>query len=78
MVKTKRDPSSTPTVKATQRKSAGGGGGGNRRRRVRCKACSACLGGDCKACVYCKDMTKYGGPGRMKQTCEKVFIFKCK
>ena len=26
---------------------------------------------DCKLCVYCKDMTKYGGPGRMKQTCEK-------
>jgi len=44
---------------------------GNRRRRVRCKTCEACLGGDCKQCVYCKDMTKYGGPGRMKQTCEK-------
>ena len=44
---------------------------GNRRRRVRCKTCEACMGGDCKACVYCKDMTKYGGPGRMKQTCEK-------
>ena len=29
------------------------------------------MGGDCKNCVYCKDMTKYGGPGRMKQTCEK-------
>ena len=48
------------------------GAGGNRRRRVRCKTCDACLGGDCKLCVYCKDMTKYGGPGRMKQTCEKV------
>jgi len=47
------------------------GVGGNRRRRVRCKTCEACLGGDCKLCVYCKDMTKYGGPGRMKQTCEK-------
>jgi len=44
---------------------------GNRRRRVRCKTCEACQGGDCKQCVYCKDMTKYGGPGRMKQTCEK-------
>ena len=48
--------------------------GGSRRRRVRCKGCEACLGGDCKLCVYCKDMTKYGGPGRMKQTCEKVGI----
>ena len=45
---------------------------GNRRRRVRCKTCSACVGGDCRACVYCKDMAKYGGPGRMKQTCERV------
>ena len=27
---------------------------GNRRRRVRCKTCEACLGGDCKQCVYCK------------------------
>ena len=47
---------------------------GNRRRRVRCKICQACLGGDCQQCVYCKDMIKYGGPGRMKQTCEKVII----
>jgi F-box/leucine-rich repeat protein 10/11 len=44
---------------------------GNRRRRVRCKNCEACLGNDCRACTYCQDMTKYGGPGRMKQTCEK-------
>ena len=46
--------------------------GANRRRRVRCKTCPACVGGDCRSCVYCKDMVKYGGPGRMKQTCEKV------
>ena len=46
--------------------------GANRRRRVRCKMCEACLGEDCQQCVYCKDMNKYGGPGRMKQTCEKV------
>ena len=32
---------------------------GNRRRRVRCKNCDACLGGDCRICVYCKDMAKY-------------------
>ena len=25
-----------------------------RPRRVRCKTCEACLGGDCKQCVYCK------------------------
>ena len=45
---------------------------GNRRRRVRCKICEACVGGDCKQCAFCKDMIKYGGPGKMKQTCEKV------
>lgn len=49
---------------------------GNRRRRVRCKTCDACLGDDCKVCVYCKDMVKYGGPGKMKQTCEKVSAYK--
>ncbi|TRY62626.1 hypothetical protein TCAL_16657 [Tigriopus californicus] len=43
----------------------------SRRRRVRCKTCQACVGGDCQVCAYCKDMVKYGGPGRMKQTCEK-------
>ena len=47
----------------------------HRRRRVRCKTCEACIGGDCKNCVYCKDMTKYGGPGKMKQTCEKVISY---
>ncbi len=50
-------------------------GGGNRRRRVRCKVCQACQGGDCQQCAYCKDMAKYGGPGRMKQTCEKVMRY---
>ena len=47
----------------------------NRRRRVRCKIWEACVGGDCKQCPFCKDMVKYGGPGKMKQTCEKVGIF---
>ena len=39
------------------------------RRRLRCKNYKACLGGDCRVCVYCKDMAKYGGPGRLEQTC---------
>ena len=65
--------SASAASKAGGEKSPGKkGSSGNRRRRVRCKTCEACMGGDCKACVYCKDMTKYGGPGRMKQTCEKV------
>uniref|UniRef100_A0A8C9W0F7 [histone H3]-dimethyl-L-lysine(36) demethylase n=1 Tax=Scleropages formosus TaxID=113540 RepID=A0A8C9W0F7_SCLFO len=40
-----------------------------RRRRVRCKRCTACLRKECGNCNYCKDMRKFGGPGRLKQTC---------
>ena len=38
----------------------------------RCGACIACLReDDCKKCRFCKDMPKYGGPGRMRQKCIK-------
>ncbi|ESN93805.1 hypothetical protein HELRODRAFT_180456 [Helobdella robusta] len=40
-----------------------------RRRRVRCKKCGPCIRGECGECHYCKDMKKFGGLGRMKQTC---------
>ncbi|XP_043938154.1 lysine-specific demethylase 2A-like [Protopterus annectens] len=40
-----------------------------RRRRVRCRKCEACLRDECGVCHYCKDMKKFGGPGRMKQSC---------
>lgn len=40
-----------------------------RRRRVRCKRCAACLRTECGACTYCRDMRKFGGPGRLKKTC---------
>ncbi|XP_036424721.1 lysine-specific demethylase 2A isoform X1 [Colossoma macropomum] len=40
-----------------------------RRRRVRCKRCVACLRTECGDCTYCKDMRKFGGPGRLKKTC---------
>ncbi|XP_064200104.1 lysine-specific demethylase 2A isoform X2 [Anguilla rostrata] len=40
-----------------------------RRRRVRCKRCEACLRTECGDCNYCRDMKKFGGPGRLKQTC---------
>ncbi|XP_030633890.1 lysine-specific demethylase 2A [Chanos chanos] len=40
-----------------------------RRRRVRCKRCEACLRSECGNCNYCRDMKKFGGPGRLKQTC---------
>ncbi|CAJ0932111.1 unnamed protein product [Ranitomeya imitator] len=42
---------------------------GARRRRVRCRKCQACLQTECGTCHYCKDMKKFGGPGRMKQSC---------
>ncbi|KAG5263503.1 hypothetical protein AALO_G00265540 [Alosa alosa] len=40
-----------------------------RRRRVRCKRCEACLRRECGDCIFCRDMKKFGGPGRLKQTC---------
>uniref|UniRef100_A0A6P8P528 [histone H3]-dimethyl-L-lysine(36) demethylase n=1 Tax=Geotrypetes seraphini TaxID=260995 RepID=A0A6P8P528_GEOSA len=42
---------------------------GVRRRRVRCRKCTACTQRECGVCHYCKDMKKFGGPGRMKQSC---------
>ncbi|XP_062940443.1 lysine-specific demethylase 2B-like [Cynocephalus volans] len=39
------------------------------RRRMRCRQCEACVLTDCGQCRYCKDMKKFGGPGRMKQSC---------
>ncbi|XP_056288419.1 lysine-specific demethylase 2B isoform X1 [Pseudoliparis swirei] len=49
--------------------SAGGGTSGARRRRTRCRKCEACLRTECGECHFCKDMKKFGGPGRMKQSC---------
>lgn len=44
-------------------------GGRNPRR---CGECVACLNvSNCKKCRFCKDMPKYGGPGRMRQKCIK-------
>uniref|UniRef100_A0A8B9KCU1 [histone H3]-dimethyl-L-lysine(36) demethylase n=1 Tax=Astyanax mexicanus TaxID=7994 RepID=A0A8B9KCU1_ASTMX len=40
-----------------------------RRRRVRCKRCEACLRAECGDCNFCRDMKKFGGPGKLKQTC---------
>ncbi|XP_072043951.1 uncharacterized protein [Amphiura filiformis] len=38
-------------------------------RRIKCDKCDNCLRDDCKMCNFCKDMRKYGGPGRHKQKC---------
>ncbi|XP_028850901.1 lysine (K)-specific demethylase 2Ba isoform X2 [Denticeps clupeoides] len=40
-----------------------------RRRRTRCRKCEACVRTECGECHFCKDMKKFGGPGRMKQSC---------
>uniref|UniRef100_A0A8C6WZP8 Lysine (K)-specific demethylase 2Ba n=1 Tax=Neogobius melanostomus TaxID=47308 RepID=A0A8C6WZP8_9GOBI len=57
--------SATPTVKLPSNRSTSGA----RRRRTRCRRCEACLRTECGECHFCKDMKKFGGPGRMKQSC---------
>ncbi|XP_061417833.1 lysine-specific demethylase 2B isoform X4 [Lethenteron reissneri] len=42
---------------------------GARRRRTRCRKCEACVRTECGECTFCKDMKKFGGPGKMKQSC---------
>uniref|UniRef100_UPI00358FCE41 lysine-specific demethylase 2B-like n=1 Tax=Myxine glutinosa TaxID=7769 RepID=UPI00358FCE41 len=42
---------------------------GARRRRTRCRRCEACVRSECGECTFCKDMKKFGGPGKMKQSC---------
>lgn len=37
----------------------------------RCGNCKSCTTPDCRKCVYCLDMKKYGGPGTKKQRCIK-------
>lgn len=40
-----------------------------KRRRTRCKKCIACTNTDCGQCAFCKDMIKFGGSGKSKQSC---------
>ncbi|XP_030756300.1 DNA (cytosine-5)-methyltransferase 1-like [Sitophilus oryzae] len=39
-------------------------------KKQRCGVCEACMSPDCGECNFCKDMLKFGGPGRMKQSCK--------
>merc|ERR1719369_1676897 len=39
------------------------------KRLNRCFKCESCLKPDCRKCIYCKDMKKYGGKGTKKQSC---------
>ena len=34
-----------------------------------CGDCEACHAPNCEVCIYCRDMKKYGGSGRLKQKC---------
>uniref|UniRef100_A0A4W6FAT3 [histone H3]-dimethyl-L-lysine(36) demethylase n=1 Tax=Lates calcarifer TaxID=8187 RepID=A0A4W6FAT3_LATCA len=36
---------------------------------VQCKRCEACMRPECGDCNFCRDMKKFGGPGKLKQTC---------
>jgi len=38
-------------------------------RRKRCGVCEVCQQPDCGKCKSCRDMVKFGGPGRKKQCC---------
>ena len=38
-------------------------------RRTKCGICEACQNQDCGKCRHCKDMVKFGGTGRSKQSC---------
>jgi F-box/leucine-rich repeat protein 10/11 len=40
-----------------------------KRHRVRCNKCEPCTREDCRECVYCLDMEKYGGPRKLKKPC---------
>ena len=35
----------------------------------RCGNCKACRRRNCRECIACKDMVKYGGEGQLKQAC---------
>ena len=41
------------------------------KRMMRCGECENCLRDDCGKCAMCKDKPKFGGPGKLKQTCER-------
>ena len=40
-----------------------------KRRGRGCGGCMGCMRDDCGKCNYCKDKTKFGGPGKKKQRC---------
>uniref|UniRef100_A0A674PJ78 [histone H3]-dimethyl-L-lysine(36) demethylase n=1 Tax=Takifugu rubripes TaxID=31033 RepID=A0A674PJ78_TAKRU len=55
--------------KAPQRLLRGGTLRGKMSSSCRCKRCEACMRSECGECNFCRDMKKFGGPGKLKQTC---------
>lgn len=41
----------------------------SRKRTMRCGQCTGCKMEECGSCAYCKDMKKFGGPGKKKKAC---------
>ena len=41
-----------------------------KKERVPCKICQACISPDCGKCHYCMDMLKFGGSGKLRQSCQ--------
>ena len=39
------------------------------RKQQHCGMCDGCQTQDCGKCSHCRDMIKFGGPGRKKQAC---------
>ncbi|KAG8200194.1 hypothetical protein JTE90_024977 [Oedothorax gibbosus] len=67
--KQRSSPTTSTSTKGSKGSSKSNSNSNARRRRTRCKKCEACLRADCGDCHFCKDMKKFGGPGRMKQSC---------
>ncbi|KAI4787179.1 hypothetical protein KUCAC02_036640 [Chaenocephalus aceratus] len=53
---------------------SGSNGGGSQQKRTRCQICTACTTPNCGECVFCKDMTKFGGEGTQKQCCLNTLV----
>ena len=40
-------------------------------KKKRCGSCAGCMKDNCGSCTNCRDMTKFGGTGKKKQSCKE-------